>query len=365
MCIRDRAWGLWIGLGRMYAAMHSLTDVIAGVVVSTITVPILLLCAPLLLRWMHGAPLLAIAAASIGPMLVYPKPLKDTPSFCDAVSFLGAAAGAVLGMRQQAGTAAQPPLDSQNLSHLYLTAIQLVVGVLLAALSKEGVNVIAKPVMGVVLGAAPAWLRARWQPPVHGHQPLAQQDVDVDTDTEDDDGVLTVCPVPWPLLFAMSCKFHRFARRNWAGSKAQNDLCRTVEQSEQPRVTALPHCQAVSLCATGGVKPWTRWCIVGSVVMQLSGSVSLVVPLECSSCLESRELSTVGMLQGDVVASGARANARTHECKFKPTAQHLPRLQPELSPCTKPEHDSLRYTRRKPDTRRTCKRKTPGHPPQE
>ena len=193
------SWSLWIGFGRMYSAMHSFTDVLAGVVISTVTVPIFLLSAPLLLRWMHSASVLAIAAASLGPMLVYPKPLKDTPSFGDAVSFLGAAAGAVLGIQQQAATEEQPALDIRNWTHVYLTALQLVLGVLLCSLTKEAVGMISKPVMGVVLGGAPVWMRVWWQPPVHGHQPMVEHA----TDGENAGGIRTVCPVPSTLMPAM------------------------------------------------------------------------------------------------------------------------------------------------------------------
>lgn len=174
------AWGMWIGLGRMYAAMHSLTDVLAGAVLCTITVPVLLLSAPALLSWMQQASLLSIAAASLGSILVYPKPLEETPSYSDAVAFIGAATGSVLGVQQRAGCVEQPPFDIQKWEHFHLTALQVLCGVLLSALSKEVAKAIAKPVMGVLLGAAPVSLRRLWQPPVHGHQLKVKQDTDAD-----------------------------------------------------------------------------------------------------------------------------------------------------------------------------------------
>lgn len=190
-------WGAWIGLCRMYAAMHSLTDVIAGAVLCTVTVPVFLLCAPAVLAWIKEASLLSVSAAALGSMLVYPKPLKDTPSFLFAVSFLGAAAGAILGVRLRNGAVEQPPLDVRKWEHVHLTALQVLAGALLCVLSKEAATWMARPVMGVLLGAAPLSIRRLCQPPVHGHQSFAKKE---DEDGHGDGVVSTVC-VPLVVAF--------------------------------------------------------------------------------------------------------------------------------------------------------------------
>jgi hypothetical protein len=164
-------WGLWIALGRMYAAMHSLTDVLAGAALCAFTLPAFLLSAPFVLHWANTASWVSIAALSLGSCLVYPKPLRDTPSFWDAVAFVGAATGAVLGMQYGGPETPQVPLDVQNSEHLQLTALQILSGLLLTALGKEAASTMSKPVMRQLLARLPQALRSSLLPPVHGHVP--------------------------------------------------------------------------------------------------------------------------------------------------------------------------------------------------
>eukprot|EP00892_Ulva_mutabilis_P002409 jgi/Ulvmu1/12169/UM085_0033.1 len=127
-------WGVWIGFCRMYSIMHSLADVLAGALLAVVTAAVFVVLSSRVLLWVTAGSWLSGAALAAGSMLVYPTPLRSTPSFLDAVAFNGAALGVVLGGRL--GMHMQPLLDLHSWPH-------------------------------VVLGAAPARLRALWQLPVH------------------------------------------------------------------------------------------------------------------------------------------------------------------------------------------------------
>lgn len=165
------AAGAWIGVGRIYTIMHSLADVLAGMLLAVLTVCAALLAATSTLGWMSAASFLQPVALAVGSMLVYPKPQRRTPSFLDAVAFNGAALGVAIGARF--GMHVQPPLDIRSWPHFQATLAQVLVGLLICGLAKEAVGRMAQACLGVVFGFAPRPLRALWQLPVHDERSMA------------------------------------------------------------------------------------------------------------------------------------------------------------------------------------------------
>lgn len=159
--------GAWVAAGRMYSLMHSLTDVLAGTALTVLTLSTYTALSPTIEAWlMSDAPVGAqTLAACVIAMYCYPRPLKPTPSFEDAVAFLGAAAGFLAGAHSTRGLPPQPALDLAAPAHLRAQALQLLVGAALAYAAKEGSSVTVRPVIVATMARVPLRVRAWWQLP--------------------------------------------------------------------------------------------------------------------------------------------------------------------------------------------------------
>jgi len=163
----------FIAAGRIYSCMHSLTDVLAGAVLGFASLAGFTAALPSLDAWLtapHAATLapLQFLAATAALLWLYPKPLRETPSFGDAVVFIGAAGGVLTG-------ALHTPAELYGLSfrpcaqHWQLLGLQALVGVALGVASLEATRAVTQPLLTLLLSAAPPRLRALWQFPVHSH----------------------------------------------------------------------------------------------------------------------------------------------------------------------------------------------------
>jgi len=92
-------WTSLVGSSRIYLGMHSVADVVAGVLLALLLLPLLVLLTWLLDGWLVRCPLtpLMVLPLSLLVICLYPTPARWTPGRGEATSILGSYMGVLIG----------------------------------------------------------------------------------------------------------------------------------------------------------------------------------------------------------------------------------------------------------------------------